>query len=139
MFWPPDVMNWLIGKDYDAEKVWRQEEKGAIEDDIVGWYPRFNGLEFEQAPGVSDGQGSLVWCNPWGRKELDTTEQLNWTETFMEEYFNVLFCSYITWQTVWCHLVVILVFQIFFYKPYSFTHSAYMFLFIALICLFMYF
>ena len=86
-------MNWLIEKDYDAEKVWRQEGRGAIEDEIVGWYHRFNGQEFEQALGVGDGQGSLVWCNPWDHKELDMTEQLNWTETFMKECFNVLFCS----------------------------------------------
>ena len=59
---------------------WSREEKGTTEDDMVGWHHRFNGHEFEQALGVGDGQGSLVCCNPWGRKELDTSEQLNWTE-----------------------------------------------------------
>ena len=47
------------------------------EDDMVGWHHQLNGHEFEQAPGVGDGQGSLVYCSPWGHKELDTTEQLN--------------------------------------------------------------
>ena len=44
---------------------------------MVGWHHRLNGQEFEQAPGVDDGQGSLACCSPWGRKELDTTERLN--------------------------------------------------------------
>ena len=48
------------------------------EDKMVGWHPRVNGHEFEQAPGVGDGQGSLVRCSPWDQKELDMTEQLNW-------------------------------------------------------------
>ena len=47
------------------------------EDETVGWYHRLDGHEFEQAPGVVDGQGSLVCCSPWGCKESDTTEQLN--------------------------------------------------------------
>ena len=47
------------------------------EDEMVGWHHRLDGHEFEQAPGVCDGQGGLAWCNPWGRKELDTTERLN--------------------------------------------------------------
>ena len=48
------------------------------EDEMVGWHHRLDGHEFEQAPGVGDGQGSLACCSPWGRKQLDTTEQLNW-------------------------------------------------------------
>ena len=47
------------------------------EDEMVGWHHQLNGHEFEQALGVSDGQGALLWCSPWGCKELDTTEQLN--------------------------------------------------------------
>ena len=74
------MKNWLIGKDSDAGKDWRQEEKGMAEDEMVGWYLRLDGHEFEQPPGVSDGQGSLVYCSPWGCKESDTTEWLNWTE-----------------------------------------------------------
>ena len=50
------------------------------EDEIVGWHHQLNGHEFEQALGVGDGQGSLVCCSPWGHKESDTTDHLNWTE-----------------------------------------------------------
>ena len=81
MLWPPDVKNWLIGKDPDAGKDFGQEEKGTTEDEMVGWHYWLDGHEFEQALEVGDGQGSLVCCTPWSRKELDTTEQLNWTET----------------------------------------------------------
>ena len=78
--WTPDEKNWLIGKDPDAGKDWRQEEKGMTEDDMVGWHHRLNGHEFEQAPAVGDRQGSLACWDLWGRKESDTTEQLNWKE-----------------------------------------------------------
>ena len=80
ILWPPDVKNWLIGKDPDGGKEWRQEEKGMIEDEMVGWHHRLNGHEFEQALGVVDGQGSLACCSPWGGKESDTAEWLNWTD-----------------------------------------------------------
>ena len=71
--------NWLIGRDPGAGKYWRQEEKGMTEDEMVGWHHQLNGHEFEQAPGVGDGQGGLACCSPQGRKESDTTEQLNLT------------------------------------------------------------
>ena len=77
--WPPDAKNWLIGEDPDAENDWRQEEKGTTEDEMVGWHHRLYGHEFEHALGVGDGQGSLACRSPWGCKELDMTEQLNWT------------------------------------------------------------
>ena len=80
ILWPPDARNWLIGKDPDAGKDWRQEEKWMTEDEIVGWHHWLDGHEFEQALGVGDGQGSLTSCSPWGHKESDTTEQLNWPE-----------------------------------------------------------
>ena len=76
---PPDSKNWLTGKDPDAGKDWRQEEKGTTEDEMVGWHHQLDGHEFEQAPGVGDGQGSLACCSPWGRKESDMTEWLNWS------------------------------------------------------------
>ena len=79
ILWPPDVKSWLTEKVPDAGKYWRQEEKGTTEDDMVGWHHWLDGPEFEQAPGVDDGQGILVCCSPWGCKELDMTEQLNWT------------------------------------------------------------
>ena len=79
VLWPPDVKSWLI-RDLDPGKDCGQEEKGMTEDEMVGCYHRLNGHEFEQALGVGDGQGSLACCSPWGCKESDTTEQLNWTE-----------------------------------------------------------
>ena len=80
ILWPPDLKKWLIGKDPDAGKDWRQEEKGTTEDEMVRWHYRVSGYEFEQALGVGDGQRSLACCSPWGRKEADTTERLNWTD-----------------------------------------------------------
>ena len=77
ILWPPDVKSWLIRKDPDAGKDWRWEEKGPTEDKMVGWHHQLNGHEFEQAPEVGKGQGSLACCSPWGSKESDTTEQLN--------------------------------------------------------------
>ena len=71
------MKNWLTRKDPNAGKDWRWEEKGATEDEMVGWHHWLDGHEFEQALGVGDGQGSLECCSPWGCKELDTTE---WTE-----------------------------------------------------------
>ena len=68
-----DAKNWLIGKDPDAGKDWRQEKKGTTMDEMVGWHHRLDGHEFEQALGVGDGQGSLACCSPWGHKESDTT------------------------------------------------------------------
>ena len=69
---PPDVKSWLIWKDPDAEKDWRQEEKGTTEDEMVGWHHGFNGHEFEQSLGDSGGQGSLACCSPRGCKGSDT-------------------------------------------------------------------
>ena len=80
ILWPPDVKNWLIWKDPDAGKDWRQEEKGTTENEMVEWYHRLNWHEFE-----SDGQGSLACCSPWGSKESDMTEWLNLTQRFYRE------------------------------------------------------
>ena len=79
ILWPPDAMNWLIGKDPDAGKDWRQE-KGTTEDETVGWHHWLDGQEFEQVLGVGDGQGRLACCSSWGHKELNTTDwsELNW-------------------------------------------------------------
>ena len=68
ILWTPDAKNWQVGKDPDAGKDWRQEEKGTVEDEMVGWHHRLKGHKFEQAPGVGDGQGSLVCSSPWGHK-----------------------------------------------------------------------
>ena len=80
LLWPPDMKSWLIRKDPDAGKDWRQEEKGTREDEVFGWHHRLNGHEFEHILGVGDGQGRLACCSPWGRKESDMTEQMNWID-----------------------------------------------------------
>ena len=78
ILWPPDANNWLLSSDPDAGKDWRQEVKGMTEDEMVECHHWLDGHEFEQALGVGDGQGSLAFWNPWGCKELDMTEWLNW-------------------------------------------------------------
>ena len=77
ILWPPNVKSWLIEKYPDARK--EQEEEGTTEDEMIGWHRRLDGYEFEQALGDGEMHGSLVCCSQWGRKELDMTEQLNWT------------------------------------------------------------
>ena len=81
ILWLPDVKNWLTGKDPDAGEDWRQEEKGTTEDEMVGWHHQLSGHVLEQTLGVGDRQGSLACGSPWGRKESDTAERLNWTDT----------------------------------------------------------
>ena len=78
ILWPPDAKNWLIWKDPDAGKDWRQEEKGTSEDEMVGWHHRLDGHEFEQALGVGDGQGSLACYCPWESQRV--TQLSDWTE-----------------------------------------------------------
>ena len=80
ILWPPDVETWLIWKDPNAGRDWGQEEKGMTEDEMVGWHHWLNGHEFGLTLEVGDGQGGLVCCGPWSRKESDTTEWLSWTE-----------------------------------------------------------
>ena len=91
ILWPPDVNNWLIGKDPDSGKNWGQEEKGMAEDEMVAWHHWLNRHEFEQAPGADDGQGSLACCNPWDCKELDMTERLNWTEKTVWNFLQKIY------------------------------------------------
>ena len=80
ILWPPHAKTWLIGKDPDSGRDWGQEEKGITEDEMAGWHHRLHAHEFGWTPGVGDGQGGLACCNSWGCKELDMTEQLNWTD-----------------------------------------------------------
>ena len=98
ILWPPDVKDWLIGKDPDSRKDWRQEEKGMNKDEMVGWHHWLDGHEFEKAPGVGDGQGGLACCSPWGCRESDTTQWLNWTE--------MLFTSCLLFNSCLLHYVI---------------------------------
>ena len=96
ILWPPDAKNWLIGKDPNAGKDWKREEKEKTEDEMVGCHQRPDGHESEQAPLVGDGQENLMCCSPWGHKESDMTELLNWTLT---KYYIILciinyFCTF---------------------------------------------
>ena len=97
ILWPPDTKSWLIGKYPDARKDWGQEEKGTIEDETVEWHHWLN--KFEQTMRDSGGQGSLECYNPWGCKESDMTERLNWTELSYRalslcENFLLIFVTY---------------------------------------------
>ena len=78
ILWPPDTKNWLTWKDPDAGRDWMWEENGMIEDVMLGSHPRITGHKSESTPGVGEGQGSLACCSPWGRKESDMTEWLDW-------------------------------------------------------------
>ena len=79
ILWPLHVKGWLIWKDPDGGKEWGQKEKGTTEDEMVGWHHWLNGHGFGWILGTRDGQGGLACCDSQGRKESDTTEQLNWT------------------------------------------------------------
>ena len=89
IFWSLDAKNWLIWKDSDAAKDWRQKEKGTTEDEMVGWYHWLDRQEFEQAPEVGDGQGSLVCCSAWVTKsqtQLSDWTEVNWVSATVLDY-----------------------------------------------------
>ena len=92
ILWPPDMKSRLFGKDCDAGKDWGQEKKGTTGDEMVGWHHQRDGHEFEQAPGHSEGQGSLVCCSPWGHKESGTNEWLNSHKYKWQILFLVVVC-----------------------------------------------
>ena len=73
ILWPPDSNSWLTEKDADTGKGWRQKEKRVAADEMIGWYHRHSGHEFEQTLRDGEGQGSLACCSPWDHKELDMT------------------------------------------------------------------
>ena len=79
VLWPPNVKSWLIGKDSDAGRDWRQEYKGT-EDEMAGWHHWLDGCKSEWTLGVGGGQGGLACCDSWGCKESDTTERLIWSD-----------------------------------------------------------
>ena len=90
ILWPPDVKSQLIGKDLDDGKYWGREEKEVTEDEMVGWHHRLNRHEFEQAPGDTEGQGSLVCCSPWGCKESDNNLATNQQHIILLIYIYIL-------------------------------------------------
>ena len=94
ILWPPVANNWVTGKDPDAGKDWRQEEKRTTEDEMVRWHHWLYGHEFEQPLRVGDGQGSLACRSPWSCKELYTSEQLKWTDMTMENTYK---CAFMFW------------------------------------------
>ena len=93
ILWPPDAKNWLIGKDPDAGKDWRLEEKGMTEDEMIERHHWLNGHEFEQAPGDGEGQGSLACCSPWHHKDSDLSEGLNNNGILWEFWEAAWYCS----------------------------------------------
>ena len=99
-FWPAYGENWLIRKDPDAGKDWRQVEKGVTVDEMVEWHHWLNEHEFEQVLGVGDEQESLAWCSPLGDKESDTTEGLNWTEHEKYHIYSGMRYEYLVKYTV---------------------------------------
>ena len=98
MLWPNDVKSQFIGKDPDAGKDWRQEDKGMAEDEMVGWYHRLNEHEFEQTPGDSEGQGSRVCCSPWGHRESWLSDWTTTHFTFTSCHWQLPVCSPYLWE-----------------------------------------
>ena len=106
-FWPPHAKSWLIGKDSDAGRDWRQEEKGTTEDEMAGWHHWLDGRESQWTPGVGDGQGGLACCDSWGRKESDTTERLIWSDSIVHMYHSFLIHSSVDGHLGCSHVLAI--------------------------------
>ena len=96
ILWPPDANSWLIYKDRDAGKDWGQEEKGTTEDEMVGWHHWLTGHGFGWTPGVGDGQGGLECWGSWGCRESNTTERLNWIDSWDSTYKVYIYVK--TWK-----------------------------------------
>ena len=116
IFWPPDVKNWLIGKDPDAGKDWRKE-KGMPKDKMAGWHHWLNGHELEKAPGVGDGQGSLACCSPCSLKR-DGHDWLKWTNstegrkedmTEINSWVYILLCITLLLIHISCYIEYIII------------------------------
>ena len=108
ILWPPDMKNWLIGKDSDTGRDWVPEEKGTTEDEMAGWHHWIDGHESEWTPGVGDGQGGLACCDSRGHKELDMTERLDWTElNWLLMRFNILHMLSQLYTLLWNSLLFV--------------------------------
>ena len=92
VLWLPHAKSWLIGKDSDAGRDRRQEEKGTTEDEMAGWHRWLDGHESQWTLGVGGGQGGLVYCDSWGRKESDTTERLIWSDLIWRSNGDIVDC-----------------------------------------------
>ena len=101
VLWPPDAKSPLIGKDPDAGKDWRQEEKGMSEYKMVGWYYKLNAREFEQALGVGEGQGSPTYYSPSGCRV-----RRYWTTTLKKSC--VFFFIWLHWVCLAIHRLFLL-------------------------------
>ena len=118
------MKSWLIGKAPDAGKYWGQEENGTTEDKMVGWHHWLNVHVFGWTPGVGDGQGGLVCCSSWDRKELDMTEQLNWNENkglSLFPLFPHLFTMKWWDRVLWSSFLGCWVLSQLFHSPFSFS------------------
>ena len=100
ILWPPDMKSWLIWKAPDARKDWRQEEKGTTEDEMVGWHHWLNGHEFEQAPGVGEGQGSLGCYTAVLGVAKSQTRLSNWTTTMIRKFWAEQLCETLIHQNL---------------------------------------
>ena len=127
ILWPPDVKSWLIWKGLDAGKVWRWEEKGETEDEMIGWHHRHNGPGFGWTLAIGVGQGGLVCCGSWGCRVVhDWVTELNWTElsvfttenvccVILAYVFNTL--RYVPSMSTFCRVFIISGFE--FYQKLS--------------------
>ena len=109
ILWPPDAKNWLTGKDPDAGKDGRQEEKGTTEDEMVGWLHQLNGREFGWTPGIRDGQGGQACWGSWGRKGSQRVGHnwwLNWTELTSESLNLANLRYYLFAEAISLHMAV---------------------------------
>ena len=97
ILWPPDAKNWLLTWCWERLKP---EEKGMVEDEMVGWHPWLDGHEFEQAPGVGDGQGSLACCHPKRcRVRHNWVTEPNWTDGIgFQTQLHTIVSSYEMWE-----------------------------------------
>ena len=106
VLWPPHVNNWLIGKDSDAGRDWRQVEKGMTEDEIAGWHHWLDGHEFGWTLGVGDGQGVPACCNSWGQSptRLSDWTELNWMAISFAIFLShsVGYLSFFWWCSLLC-------------------------------------
>ena len=110
ILWPSDAKSWLIWKNPDAGKDWGQEEKGMTEGEMDGWHHWLNGHGFGWTLGVGNGQGGLACWGSWGRRELDMTEQLNWTDFWHNVWLGCSSNQKLNTANFLCHVCFIIYF-----------------------------